>query len=625
MATRRGTVTRTADAPAGGASDRGASDLVPSKMGGSIVVHARDCFLRDEPVPRGTVRQAILASWVRSRQMHVHPAKLDLGMESESYRDTPLFHASERLIQSVASHMASEPMSLIVTDHEGVVLDRRTGDTGLEHHLDRVWLAPGFSYAEHRVGTNGIGTALESRGPAQVFGHEHFVERLEELACAAAPIRHPISGKIVGVANLTGWRREANWLMMTTAMMIARQIEQSLLEQVSHQQLTLLQDYLTASQRNQGAVLAVSEDLLMLNDRARSLLNPGDQAPLVAAASEALSSGRAQQIVVNLPSGAVVRVLCRPSWSTKGKPGGVLHVQAVAHDPPSRALTQHRPAAPLPAAVGSGALWSRCVQAVDQQLQLREWTVLTGEPGSGRRAVLRAVHDMRRPTEHIRVLQATDFGEGWLGELADELRGRASTLVLADVDLLPEGSINQIVEVLEPHRESTDTDRTWVAVTMASREAGPDLSALLACLPRTIDVPPLRHHVEDVPELVRSSISRLTHGGDLTVSPEAMRVLTHYHWPGNVDQLQQVVRRLVAHRRSGVIDVGDLPAEVRTTTRRVLSPLEAIECDAIVQALAEARGNKARAARVLGLSRATIYRKVREYGITVPLPYPPSR
>ena len=69
---------------------------------------------------------------------------------------------------------------MILCDADGVVLSRRTGDSGLEQYLDRVWLAPGFSYAEQFVGTNGIGTALEARGPAQVFGHEHYAERLED-------------------------------------------------------------------------------------------------------------------------------------------------------------------------------------------------------------------------------------------------------------------------------------------------------------------------------------------------------------------------------------------------------------------------------------------------------------
>jgi transcriptional regulator of acetoin/glycerol metabolism len=67
-----------------------------------------------------------------------------------------------------------------------------------------------------------------------------------------------------------------------------------------------------------------------------------------------------------------------------------------------------------------------------------------------------------------------------------------------------------------------------------------------------------------------------------------------------------------------VIELRDLPPECWATGKRVLTPLESLECDAIVQALLDAGGNKGEAARALAMSRATIYRKVRDYGIVLP-------
>src|SRR4029453_14018716 len=126
------------------------------------------------------------------------PAPLALPLEPGNDDDTILTRAAEPVLREIADLFATEPVSVILCDADAVVLNRLTGDSGLEQHLNRVWLAPGFSYAEQFVGTNGIGTALEARGPAQVFGHEHYVERLEELACAGAPIRPPVSGKVLG-------------------------------------------------------------------------------------------------------------------------------------------------------------------------------------------------------------------------------------------------------------------------------------------------------------------------------------------------------------------------------------------------------------------------------------------
>jgi transcriptional regulator of acetoin/glycerol metabolism len=161
-------------------------------------------------------------------------------------------------------------------------------------------------------------------------------------------------------------------------------------------------------------------------------------------------------------------------------------------------------------------------------------------------------------------------------------------------------------------------------VTRDPRRRSPDLAALLSCFPRTVEVPPLRHHIEDVAELVPHLLTRLARGS-LTCSPEAMHVLMRSRWPGNVEQLHQVLRKVVTKRRAGVVEARDLPPECRITTRRVLTPLEAIECDAIIEALLDTGGNKVEAARLLGSSRATIYRKIREYGISMPSPLEAAR
>ncbi|MEQ3554544.1 helix-turn-helix domain-containing protein [Pseudonocardia nematodicida] len=598
------------------------SSAVPSSEAAERIAAAREAFLHRDDIAPESVRAPILASWIRSRELDVPPDNIDLP-EQDTEADSPLVRAATPILAELYDQFATEPMSLILCDSEAVVLDRRTGDSGLRQHLDRVWLAPGFSYAERHAGTNGIGTALEGRRPTEVFGHEHFVEHLEGLACAGAPIRHPVTGKVLGVIDLTCFRSEANSLMKATAAATARRIEEALLAASGRHELTLLHDYLAAVQRaGNTAVLAVGDDLVMMNDRARELIAPSDQVPLLAGAADALSSGRSRQLVLDLPSGMIARVQCRPSWAESGSSGGVVQV-TLTH----RESTAVRTAAPtittaLPTAVGSGALWTKCAQAVDRHLRTREWVVLQGEPGSGRTTLARATHHLHTPAGHVRVLDAADFSPRWLSEVSDELTGGTGTLVLREVDRLPASAATALADALEPLRESTDPARPWVVATRgpAAEDAvdPPELAGLLHAFPRTIEVPPLRHHVEDVTELVPYLLTRLTRGNDLSCSREALRVLMRNRWPGNVEQLYQVLRKVVARRRTGEIRVEDLPPETRALTRRVLTPLESIECDAIVDALLDADGNKAEAARRLGMSRATIYRKIRGYGIATP-------
>ena len=331
------------------------------------------------------------------------------------------------MLREIADLFATEPVSVILCDADGVVLSRRTGDPGLEQHLNRVWLAPGFSYAEQFVGTNGIGTALEARGPAQVFGHEHYVERLEELACAGAPIRHPVTGKVLGVIDLTCWQRDAGPLLVATAGTLTRRIEQMLLEQAGERELAVLNDYLVACRRNRGPVLALGDDLVMMNDRARELLDPADQEPLLAEASEALAEGRRHPLLIDLPSGRAARVHIRPTVSASGVVGGVLDVQLISSVPvgedrrPSRrrrlrCRPRSAPARPGPSAAGRwtatcwpGSGWS--------------WRASRGPAGE---TVAGRPTSCRTPARAAARAHAEDAGPDRVAEVAEELASAAA-------------------------------------------------------------------------------------------------------------------------------------------------------------------------------------------------------
>jgi len=580
----------------------------------------RQSFLTFETVDQNRVRDTILASWWRSRRWHVAADHIDLSYTGDPDLDTILTRSAMPVLRSLREHLEDQPISIILTDASGVVLSRLAADRELDRHLDSVYLAPGFSYAEESVGTNGIGTALEGGRPMHVFGHEHYAEHLENLACAGVPIKHPISGVTLGAVDLTCWRKDADKLLITLAKTTADQITQALLNDSSGRELELLQEYLRACRRNAGIVLALNGDVVMMNDHARQVLDPSDQGVLLARAAEALGSRQPVTLVTELPTGAKARMYCRPVRADDRLAGGVVHVKLVeAAGRTAAELAPPKQQMFLPGLVGSGPLWLRGCQQADAVYAAGEWLALEGEPGVGKLALLRAVHQRRNPARRFHVIDAAAAADqDWQVMARHELLDGTGCLVIRHVDKLSARRLHALSAALQETVSAGRERALWVAVTLSKRPATGGLADLLRFFPSTVELPPLRHHIEDLHELVPFFIAKLNQYPRLVCSSEAMQLLLRSNWPGNTEQLWQVLRKVVQHRRTGMITPADLPPECWTVSRRLLSPLESMERDAIVQSLLDYKGNKVKAAESLGMSRATIYRKIHEYGIVTP-------
>jgi sigma-54 dependent transcriptional regulator, acetoin dehydrogenase operon transcriptional activator AcoR len=597
---------------------------------GDLLAAARDRFLAAEPVDPRAVREPILASWRRSQECKVAADKLDPSFLRAPDLDGTLARSAAPVLRHLYQQLEGQPISIVLTDATGMILLRLTGDHDLERQLDKIKLVPGFSYAEDMVGTNGIGTALESGGPAHVFGHEHYAERLEGMACAGVPVRDPVSGKTVGVIDLTCWRRDADPLMLSLVQATADQLYQALAAATSNRDMRLLQEYNRACRHTGGIVLALGNDVVMLNDHARRSLGPGDQAALITQATEALGRRQPGAVTVDLPSGTVARMFCHRVahlGPDDGVSDGVVHVKLVAGTRVFEAenggglpvggtlaeVPRPRPPMSLPGLVGSGAAWRRACRRAEARYDTGEWLTIEGERGVGKLALARAVHQRRNPAAPFHVLDAA--GGGWEPQLRAELLDGTGMLVIRHVDALNARQVRELGAMLQGARAAGQPGRLRVAVSLDRSRANADLTALLRLFPGTVEVPPLRHHVEDVGELVPFFLAKLSQQGRLSCSPAALQLLLRHNWPGNTEQLWQVLRQVVQLRRAGPIMPRDLPPECWTVSRRVLSPLESIERDAIVQALLDHDGNKVGAARALGMSRATIYRRIHEYGI----------
>jgi transcriptional regulator with PAS, ATPase and Fis domain len=136
-----------------------------------------------------------------------------------------------------------------------------------------------------------------------------------------------------------------------------------------------------------------------------------------------------------------------------------------------------------------------------------------------------------------------------------------------------------------------------------------------------VKLPPLRERKSDIPLLVMSFLEKfsVSQQTSRSISEDAMRQLIAYDWPGNVRELENAIERAMALGSGPLVHVADLPTNLQyPTTERVpekneLLPLEELERRAILRTLREVAGDKLAAARILGIGKTTLYRKLKQY------------
>jgi DNA-binding CsgD family transcriptional regulator len=241
--------------------------------------------------PPGRVRDEIASSWQRSSQIGLRRNRFEVPSDPDLDLDALLVRAARPVLDELADDLVSTKISVVLTDGQAHVLDRRAPDRDLYARLDDISLAPGFVYAEESIGTNAIGTSLARRGPSSVSGYEHFADALTTMACAAAPITDPWSGRIVGAVDLTCTADEAGPLMLPLVRRAARDIEGRLTDDSRLEDRALLQRFLRARRGAKGPLVFVNGRTMIANAAADRLVRPADDAVLWECARQMLGGG----------------------------------------------------------------------------------------------------------------------------------------------------------------------------------------------------------------------------------------------------------------------------------------------------------------------------------------------
>ncbi|WP_432845603.1 sigma-54-dependent Fis family transcriptional regulator [Amycolatopsis sp. CA-161197] len=547
---------------------------------------ARELFLTERRLPED------LPAWLSAAWRRSYFAELDVTRDhvpaSPVSLDTPLVRAATPVLTKLAGDLVGLGAALVLSDRHARVVGCWADDEAVGAHLARIDTRLGADLSERSTGTNGISHVLDTGGPCVIGGPEHLFGLYQNTVCAGAPVTDPVTRKVSGaVAVVCGLDAPLRVLhaVVTTA---TGAIERELVHAASAHEHRLLEAYLRAGPvRYPIAVLDGRTRLV--SDSAARLLRPRDIDTLESYAIEAARDGALPTTELILDDGVKVRL----RLAIPGDSRGVL----VVVEPPRPRTAQRSAKLSLFAdagLAGTSPAWRSLERSV-----VRAGTrpmLLVGEPGVGKADVARAV------LGDSAVLDAVD-DDAWLEDVADALA--APAVLLRHVERLRRGRATRLAALLaEDHSArviATFTTGTGSATAEVLRTGWS---------PVEVVVPRLRERTADIPELAQ----RFAGGAHFT--QDARSTLQRHDWPGNLTELKAVVAWAEAEACGTTVSARHLPGRLRSSPAHPrLTELEKAERLAISDALRTASGNRVRAAALLGIGRATLYRKLRRYGL----------
>jgi len=653
----------------------------------SYVRKAREDFLSDGIIPVGIVNETILRSWQRSAKRGIGMERdetrcvprYDL-MQRRDINNTFLLR-SQPVMENLYHEICGTSSMVLLSDSDGVIL-HSIGDPDFVDQAQKVYLKPGGIWTEGVNGTNAIGTALEEQAAVHVHSSEHFIDKNRFLSCSATPIFDPL-GMVLGALDVSGDYRAHQKHTMALVRLSAQMIENQMFVPQFTEEIIVnfhLRPEFIGTHYEGIAVFAHDGRFVAANrcallhlglDRPRMIGQTFSSLFNISLAKLLEQSRFVPQPVLKLPllSGAEVygRVWCGATVSpvtflpTCSKAAGVVKpaLQQVAGGVPLARLELGDPA--------MQAVISKALKVVGHEIPI----VIEGESGTGKELFARGLHlaGPRRSGPFVPIncsaipeglFESELFGyqegaftgarrKGNIGKIREADNG---TLFLDEIGEMPLNLQARLLRVLQDRTVSplggTGHYPVNIAVICATNRRVRDsvaagtfredlyyrLNGLL------LTVPSLRER-KDCAELSSSILNDLTGGNrQVSINPEVVRIFRTHPWPGNIRQMHNVLRTAVALLGdSDEITVDELPedfleqagcCEVVENVSRISSTAETggalladMEASAISTTLVLSGGNIAETARRLGISRNTLYRKMRGLaGEGVPGPVP---
>jgi len=613
---------------------------------------------------------------IQTRQTFSSKILKEEALEKVLQKNKLLIALSEPIINNLYNFVKGSGFFGILTDANGCILNIMGDENVLEtaFNLDMV---PGAYMSEQHIGTNAMGTALWEKKPVQISGDEHFVEVYHRWTCSAAPIQDP-RGSIIGTLNLTGF---SNLVHSHTLGMVVAAV-QSIELALKHQQI---KDKLLWSRQYADTVIdSIPKGILTVSPRGfiKSINRKGQK--IVGYSKEALIGLRIEEFFMDWPKIKTsftnqkfhlksrtyiqqehqtleIDVELYPIFDTREKEKGMICIfSEVPRISQEEQSSVHHSMYTFDKIIGRNKKFLNTLEYAKQIANSPSTVLISGESGTGKEVFAQSIHRssdrQNQPFIPLNcgaipkdLIESELFGyeEGaFTGARKGGNKGKfelahKGTLFLDEIGEMPLFMQTHLLRVLEEREffrigggKKIPVDVRIIAATnkdlRSEVEKGnfrKDLYYRINVLP--LSLAPLRQRKDDIPLFIdyfMTTKSLKLGRKPFSLSKDKLEELLHYHWPGNIRELENIVEQLV-NAQTTVTNHPDQEMVVENfpnsddygssaDSNTSLQPLSAVEKDHIIRVLTHFDHNITASAKALGLGRNTLYRKMDKYQIT---------
>jgi transcriptional regulator of acetoin/glycerol metabolism len=600
----------------------------------------------------------IAASWRRCLEEYgLAPNRVDqvqvlTAEELKEFRDPveDVVSIAQPEIDRLFRHVGDDYI-VVFTDTQGVAVDFRVSDR-LEADARRTGIYLGSIWNERSQGTNGVGTCLRISRPVSVVQDEHFALRNTTLTCTAVPVRDP-QGRIVAVLD-TGTPRASDHarerLLLGIMVGSVRRIESRLFQRT-------YRDALIVRLSSDPDFLDTAEECLIALDSAGRLIAADHCAPELLGYEEVPSLlGRRVDSVLCLGETALLSTIDGAPAPLTGLGGQARRLYARAVAPRRERRSNGHKARPpraeldLEALAGGDAQMAHAVHIARRLIDNGLPILLLGETGCGKSAFAEALHRASRraggpfiPVNCAAIPETLIEGElfgyrpgAFTGAAREGARGKlleanGGTLLLDVIGDMPLAVQTRLLRVLSEGEVTplgaarpVPVDIAVIAAThqpidrlVAEQRFREDLYHRLAGA--TLRLPALRERSDRGALIARVFAAEAAlQGRSVALAPETAAFLERYSWPGNVRELRYVARYAVSLCDDGTVTLACLPERLLGALDTASPSGAAIHAQVLQLTLERCKWNVSMAARLLGVSRSTLHRQIRECNLRRP-------